>query len=49
MLRSENKQGGVPITTNDCKAFVNCINECGLIELNFLGPQFTWGCQSVFE
>ncbi|XP_057744794.1 uncharacterized protein LOC130962625 [Arachis stenosperma] len=39
---SSEKRGGAPTDLRACNAFNNWINNCGLIDLGFIGSRFTW-------
>ena len=34
--------GGLPLNRNRVTAFRNCLDTCGLMDLGFQGPRFTW-------
>lgn len=36
------RDGGAAINQRACSEFVNCIEECGLIDMGFSGAPFTW-------
>ncbi|XP_059311005.1 uncharacterized protein LOC132062449 [Lycium ferocissimum] len=38
----EEKQGGLPVSSNETLDFSNCIQSCGLIDVGFSGSKFTW-------
>ncbi|CAL1384971.1 unnamed protein product [Linum trigynum] len=40
--RSWEKQGGAGFCFAKARAFNSCIEDCGLIDLGFSGPKFTW-------
>ncbi|XP_004310201.1 PREDICTED: uncharacterized protein LOC101298860 [Fragaria vesca subsp. vesca] len=42
ILRSSEKEGGPPRDFEQMEAFQKCLDDCGLIDLNFSGPVFTW-------
>ena len=42
MISKEEKLGGLPINKTRMTAFRNCLDKCGLIDLGFHGPRFTW-------
>ena len=42
MLAEDEKMGGLPLNKNRLNAFRDCINSCGLMNLGFHGPKFTW-------
>ncbi|KAF7129888.1 hypothetical protein RHSIM_Rhsim10G0112100 [Rhododendron simsii] len=42
VLRGEDKMGGVMPSQNQISSFHEMISECGLIDLEFKGPKFTW-------
>ena len=42
MISEEEKLGGLPINRTRMTAFRNCLDKCGLIDLGFHGPRFTW-------
>lgn len=42
ILNEEEKRGGAPIDQNRCYRFKRWLNDCGLINLEAIGPRFTW-------
>ena len=42
MISEEEKLGGLPVNRTRITAFRNCLDKCGLIDLGFHGPRFTW-------
>ena len=42
MISEDEKMGGLPLNRNRISAFRNCIDKCGLMDLGFQGPRFTW-------
>ena len=42
MISEEEKLGGLPVNRTHIAAFRNCLDKCGLIDLGFHGPRFTW-------
>ncbi|XP_060194983.1 uncharacterized protein LOC132624181 [Lycium barbarum] len=38
----EEKQGGLPVSSNETLDFSTCIQSCGLIDVGFNGSKFTW-------
>ncbi|XP_075654647.1 uncharacterized protein LOC142624782 [Castanea sativa] len=42
VLTSEDKFGGRPICLSRVLTFQDCLNNCGMIDLGFSGPRFTW-------
>ena len=42
MISEDEKMGGLPLNRNRISAFRNCMDKCGLMDLGFQGPQFTW-------
>ena len=42
VLSSEEKLEGKPINAYRARLFQECINECGLMDIGFLSPRFTW-------
>ncbi|KAF7151216.1 hypothetical protein RHSIM_Rhsim02G0177800 [Rhododendron simsii] len=42
VLRVEDKMGGLMPSQNSLSAFHEMISECGLVNLEFKGPKFTW-------
>ena len=46
MISEEEKLGGLPINRTRMMAFRNCLDKCGLIDLGFHGPRFTWTYKS---
>lgn len=43
------KKGGIPLTFNNCKEFINCIDECRLIAFNPSSPYFTYNHRDVYK
>lgn len=41
-LLGEDKYGGRPVNVNKALNFQDCLNNCGMIDLDFSGPRFTW-------
>ena len=42
MISEDEKSGGLPVNKTRMAAFRNCLDKCGLIDLGFHGPRFTW-------
>ena len=42
MISEDEKMGGLPLNRNRISAFRNCMDKCGLMDLGFQGPRFTW-------
>lgn len=42
MLFQDEKMGGLPLTSSRINAFWDCLDYCGLMDLGFHGPKFTW-------
>ena len=42
VLTSEDKFGGLPINLRKSSMFTNYLNTCGMIDLGFHGPRYTW-------
>ena len=42
MKYEEEKLGGLPVNRTRMMAFRNCLDKCGLIDLGFHRPRFTW-------
>lgn len=42
ILLGEDKFGGRPINVNRALKFQECLNDCGMINLGFTGPKYTW-------
>lgn len=42
MISDDEKMGGLPLNNNRINAFRNCMDTCGLMDLGFQGPRFTW-------
>ena len=42
MISEDEKMGGLPLNRNRIFAFRNCMDKCGLMDLGFQGPRFTW-------
>ena len=42
MISEEEKLGGHLVNRTRIAAFRNCLDKCGLIDLGFHGPRFTW-------
>ncbi len=42
VLSSDDKFGGLPVNLRRSNLFNNCLNACGMIDLGFHGPRFTW-------
>jgi len=42
VLMGEDKFGGKPVNISRAINFQDCLNNCGMINLGFSGPRFTW-------
>ena len=42
MLAEDKKMGELPLNRYRLNAFRDCIDFCGLMDLGFHGPKFTW-------
>ncbi|XP_059302334.1 uncharacterized protein LOC132054308 [Lycium ferocissimum] len=42
IVSDEEKQGGLPVSSNETLDFSTCIQSYGLIDVGFLGSKFTW-------
>ena len=42
MLLNDEKLGGLPVNRTCISAFRNGMDKCGLLDLGFHGPRFTW-------
>ena len=42
MLSEDETMGGLPLTSSRINAFQDCLDYCGLMDLGFYGPKFTW-------
>lgn len=42
MLSSDEKKEGSSLLAGKCKEFVDCVNNSELIDMDFIGHQFTW-------
>ncbi len=42
VLSSDNKFGGLLVNLRRSNLFNKCLNACGMIDLGFHGPHFTW-------
>lgn len=42
ILLGEDKFGGRPINVNRALKFQECLNDCGMIDLGFTSPKYTW-------
>ena len=47
MISEEEKLGGLPVNRTRMMAFRNCLDKCGLIDLGFHWPRFTWTNKST--
>ena len=47
MISDEEKLGGLPVNRTRMSAFRNCMDNCGLIDLGFHGPRYTWTNKSL--
>ena len=47
MISGEEKLGGLPVNRTRMSAFRNCMDNCGLIDLGFHGPRYTWTNKSL--
>ncbi|XP_061343636.1 uncharacterized protein LOC133289659 [Gastrolobium bilobum] len=41
-LEVSDKQGGADVNWGSMQEFANCLSDCGLSDLGFSGPKFTW-------
>ncbi|CAL1367787.1 unnamed protein product [Linum trigynum] len=46
MSSPEDKHGGAPFNFARARPFTDCIDDCGLVDLGFSGPKFTWFTKS---
>ena len=46
MLSNDEKMGGLPVNRYRVTVFRNCMDRCGLMDLGFHGPHFTWTTKS---
>ena len=46
MLSNDEKMGGLLVNRTRITAFRNCMDKCGLMDLGFHGPHFTWTTKS---
>ncbi|XP_070024779.1 uncharacterized protein [Nicotiana sylvestris] len=53
VLRLDDKVGGLPITVGETRAFQECVDTCGLIEMSQHGNMYSWnersGDQRIFS
>lgn len=42
VLNSGEKFGGNPVNCSHALKLQECLNECGMIDMGFTGPRFTW-------
>ncbi|CAN1136444.1 hypothetical protein LINPERHAP2_LOCUS9464 [Linum perenne] len=49
MLSAEDKRGGAPFVPSRAASFRQCVDNCNLLELDFVGPRFTWFRGSLGE
>lgn len=42
MISSSEKLGGAAVSINRCLRFSNMMDVCGMVDLGFEGPAFTW-------
>ncbi|XP_016485954.1 uncharacterized protein LOC107806332 [Nicotiana tabacum] len=42
ILDSDKKKGGRPHRMNKSLEFSNCMDNCGMMDLGFVGPKYTW-------
>ena len=47
MISEEEKLGGLLVNRTRMMAFRNCLENCGLMDLGFYGPCFTWTNKSL--
>ena len=47
MISDDEKLGGLPVNRTRISAFRNCMDNCGLMNLGFHGPGFTWTNKSL--
>ena len=48
MMFEDEKMGGLPLNRTRIVAFKNCKDKCGLMDLGFQGPRFTWTIKAQF-
>ncbi|CAN1179461.1 hypothetical protein LINPERHAP2_LOCUS34204 [Linum perenne] len=49
MLSAADKRGGAPFVPSRAASFRQCVDNCNLLELDFVGPRFTWFRGSLGE
>ena len=42
VVNEQEKFGGNPISQNRIRPYVDCMNCCGMLDLGFSGPKYTW-------
>ena len=47
MIYEDEKHGGIPVNRTRISAFRNCMDKCGLMDLGFHNPRFTWTNKSL--
>ena len=47
MTSEDEKMGGLPLNKTRIAFFKNCMDKCGLTDLGFQGPRFTWTNKSL--
>ena len=47
MIYEDEKHGGIPVNRTRISAFRNCMDKCGLMDLGFHSPCFTWTNKSL--
>lgn len=48
-LHDDEKQGGAILNNRAMKSFNLCVDDCGVSDLGFSGPKFTWSNGRVYE
>lgn len=48
-LAPEDKKGGVGPNWRSMRKMQNCMNSCGMVDLGFSGPMFTWAWRDIEE
>ena len=46
-ISDDEKLGGLPVNRTHILAYRNCMDNCGLMDLGFHGPRFTWTNKSL--
>ena len=42
VVNEQEKFGGNPVNQNRIRPYVDCMNCCGMLDLGFSGPRYTW-------